>query len=75
MIAAAVTTRPVIASPWRAALDGSALSNPDKDARNALDDAGATLDAIDDAGRPAGDLAGCIQAAAGDAAKIQACTG
>ena len=61
---------------WRAALDGSALSNP-------ADDAGKTLEAasaVNAAAKPAagaaesaGDLAACMQAAGTSIAKIQAC--
>lgn len=60
---------------WRAALDGSALSNPDQDARKALDNADKVLDnATGDATKSSGDLAACVQAAGGDVAKIQACS-
>ena len=61
---------------WRASLDGSGLSNPDRDARAALDNAGKALDkATGGATKPAGGLADCVQAAGSDVAKIQACSG
>ena len=53
---------------WRAALDGSALSNPAQDAGKATTKAaGGTADS-------AGDLAACMQAAGTSIAKIQACS-
>jgi hypothetical protein len=67
---------------WRAALDGSGLSNPDQQGRKAVAEAEKTLDGLD-AGAPAakpapaigaGDLTACITAAGTDAAKIAACT-
>jgi hypothetical protein len=64
---------------WQAALDGSGLSNPDKEARNALDNAAAAVDAATStttsAAKGADDLAACVQAAGGDVEKLQACSG
>ena len=67
---------------WRAALDGSGLSNPTADARAAIDDAGDAVAAGQASGRAAakatnraGDLAACVQAACTDVAKLQACSG
>ena len=67
---------------WRAALDGSGLSNPDQDARKALDNAAAAVEnatsatkaAAKSAAKPADDLAACVQEAAGDVEKLQACS-
>jgi hypothetical protein len=73
---------------WRAALDGSGLSNPDQQARKTLDGVQKTLDGLDahdaapassSAGATpspsgAGDLQACITAAGASAAKIAACT-
>jgi hypothetical protein len=63
---------------WRAALDGSALSNPDQDARKALDKAAAAVDSAtlpsNSATKPADDLAACVQAAGTDVTKLQACS-
>jgi hypothetical protein len=64
---------------WRAALDGSGLSNPDIDSRKALDGVEKTLDGLDTAApkatppSSANDLSTCISAAGTDAAKISAC--
>jgi hypothetical protein len=60
---------------WRAALDGSGLSNPDQLARKALDKAArAVHEATDGAAHGKGDIAACLQAAGSDVAKVQACT-
>jgi hypothetical protein len=68
---------------WRAALDGSGLSNPDIEGRKALDGVEKTLDGLDatTAAKPAAaaapsvdDLAACIRAAGVDAARVSACT-
>ena len=67
---------------WRAALDGSGLSNPDQAARKAIDDAEAAIDSATKAtkatsgpAKRAGDLAACVQAAGTDVEKLQACSG
>ncbi|HWI73164.1 MAG TPA: hypothetical protein VNT55_14510 [Baekduia sp.] len=64
---------------WRAALDGSGLSNPTAQARKAMDGVEKTLDGLDATGtsKPASsadDLAACVSAAGIDAAKVAACT-
>jgi hypothetical protein len=73
---------------WRAALDGSGLSTPDKDARRTLDGVEKTLSDLQPASaaaapsgpstKPAAsgaiDLPSCLAAAATDTAKIAACT-
>jgi hypothetical protein len=65
---------------WRAALDGSGLSNPDIEGRKALDGVEKTLDGLDatttsrSAVPSADDLASCIRAAGVDAAKVSVCT-
>jgi hypothetical protein len=67
---------------WQAALDGSGLVNPDKQARKSLDDAEATIEsATKSATKASGgtakqgdDLAACVQAAGTDVAKLQACS-
>jgi hypothetical protein len=71
---------------WRAALDGTGLSNPTIQAREAMDGVEKTLDGLDatttsrsakpsaSAVPSADDLASCIQAAGANAAKISACT-
>lgn len=72
---------------WRAALDGTGLSNPDQQARAAIDGAEQAVEGLKSsssssseatapkAGAPkTTDLAGCISAAGTDAAKITACT-
>ncbi|HWH93839.1 MAG TPA: hypothetical protein VNT03_08255 [Baekduia sp.] len=72
---------------WRAALDGSGLSNPDQQARKTIDGVQKTLSGLDAGKAPAPataapdtaapgaeDLATCITAAGTDATKIAACT-
>jgi hypothetical protein len=66
---------------WQAALDGSGLANPDKQARKALDDAEATIEsatkatkATSGAAKQSDDLASCVQAAGTDVDKLQACS-
>jgi hypothetical protein len=66
---------------WRAALDGTGLSNPDAEARKAMDGVQQTLDGLEnraaapkaDAPKSAG-LAECLSAAGTNAARITACT-
>jgi len=71
---------------WRAALDGSGLSNPDQEARKAIDNAAAAVDnaaasvdsptkATSGSAKSADDLAACVQAAGSDVVKLQACSG
>jgi len=71
---------------WRAALDGSGLSNPDQQARAAVDNAEKAVEGLESsapktvapsAGTAAPkttDLASCLTAAGTDTAKITACT-
>jgi hypothetical protein len=66
---------------WRAALDGSGLSNPDVEARKAMDGVQKTLDGLDNsatsaktgATAPKTDLSACLTAAGTDAARVAAC--
>lgn len=68
---------------WRAALDGTGLTNPTAQAREAMDGVEKTLDGLDatttsrsakpSAVPSADDLASCIQAAGVNAAKVAAC--
>jgi hypothetical protein len=65
---------------WRAALDGTGLSNPDQQARAAIDGAQKAVEGLENSAAPktsapkANDLSACIAAAGTDAAKITACT-
>jgi hypothetical protein len=65
---------------WRAALDGTGLSNPDAQARKAMDGVQQTLDGLDNSAAPSSaaapktDLSSCLTAAGTNAAKITACT-
>ena len=72
---------------WRAALDGTGLSSPEKDARAVMDGVEKTLDGLDATTAPtpapaapktstpkASDLTACITAAGTNAAKVAACT-
>jgi hypothetical protein len=71
---------------WTAALDGKGLSNPDQQARVAIDDAEKAVSGLEtsapaapktstpEATAPKADLASCLTAAGTDTAKITACT-
>jgi hypothetical protein len=63
---------------WQAALDGSGLVNPDKQARKNLDKAEATIEsatkATSGAAKQSDDLASCVQAAGTDVDKLEACS-
>jgi hypothetical protein len=59
---------------WRAGLDGRGLSNPDHQAREALDDAGKAVAGATQQAGGASDLAACLQKAGTDVAKVSACT-
>jgi len=63
---------------WRASLDGSGLSNPDQDARKALDTAAKAVDTAASAAgtttNVADELADCVDAAGTDVEKLQACS-
>lgn len=73
---------------WRASLDGSGLSNPDVQARKAMDGVQQTLDGLDNSAAPKTSAAGaatsaatpktglsaCLSAAGTDVAKVTACT-
>jgi hypothetical protein len=63
---------------WLANLDGSGFSNPDQQARKAIDNASKAVDsatkAADSAASGAQSMAACLQAAGTDVSKIQACS-
>jgi hypothetical protein len=65
---------------WRAALDGSGLSNPDQQARAAIDGARKAVSGLETAApkaataAPKTGLSACLSAAGTDAAKLTACT-
>jgi hypothetical protein len=63
---------------WRAALDGSGLSNPDQQAKKAIANADTAVkqasSEADAASSAAGSVSSCVQAAGTDVTKLQACT-